>query len=87
MLRKVLIEDQRCKEQQESNNNLIDFASITHNKEPHEVSRIFLSTLMLCNTNNTTFRPVHTDEVATPDGLKLELLSVKFESRIESYLS
>jgi len=42
---------------------------------------------MLCNTNNTEFRPEHADEVATPDGLKLELLSFKFESRIDNYLS
>jgi len=87
VLNKVLMEEKQHKDQQESNNNLIDFVSITRNKEPHEVSRIFLTSLMLCNTNNTEFRPEHADEVATPDGLKLELLSFKFESRIDNYLS
>jgi len=73
-------------DQQESNNNIIDFVSLTHNKEPHEVSRIFLSSLMLCNSNNAVFRHTKPDEVATPDELKFEMLSFKFESRIGNYL-
>jgi hypothetical protein len=68
-------------------NNIVNFASITKHQDPYEVSRTFLTSLMLCNTENITFCNVGEGEVSSPENLQLKLFNVQIDSPMDNYLA
>lgn len=72
----------------------INFASITKDKEPYDVCRTFLASLMLCNSENIslTTRATWTQKnvdrhVSSPDDLFLKVLNTEFQTPIGNYLT
>lgn len=72
-------------------NDTIPFVSITKDKEPYEVSRTFLTALMLCNDEKISFgkndacnegRRVH-----SPHTLTIKLLNSDLDSPMDTYLA
>jgi len=67
--------------------DIVDFASITKHQDPFDVSRTFLASLMLCNTENITFCGNQTDGVSKPERLQVKLLKADYDSPMENYLA
>jgi hypothetical protein len=66
----------------------VDFHQVTKNSEPYEVCRLFLSSLMLCNSGNIVLS--HDEACATvqtPDTLRIELLESQIDSPMETYMA
>lgn len=62
--------------------------SITKNLHPFDVSRTFLATLMLCNSENVVFCGDEDENgVSSPDSLRLKLLKLDLNSPMENYLA
>jgi len=73
---------------QSSPTNIVDFRSVTEGQEEYEVCRLFLSSLMLCNSGNVILTHEHNGaSVATPDLLKIELLQGQVDRPMETYLA
>ena len=73
---------------QMSPTNVVDFRSVTEGQEEYEVCRLFLSSLMLCNSGNVILSHEHNGAtVATPDQLKIELLQGQVDRPMETYLA
>lgn len=73
---------------QSSPTNVVDFRSVTEGQEEYEVCRLFLSSLMLCNSGNVILSHEHNGAtVATPDELKIELLQDQVDRPMETYLA
>ena len=73
---------------QSSPTNVVDFRSVTEGQEEYEVCRLFLSSLMLCNSGNVILSHEHDGAtVATPDQLKIELLQGQVDRPMETYLA
>ena len=68
---------------------MVDFVSVTKNMKPFDVSRTFLASLMLCNSENVTFENSESgdDGVSQPDSLQLKLLTLDINSPMENYLA
>lgn len=65
--------------------NTIGFQSISKDCEEYEVCRLFLSTLLLCNSGNIN---VHDgNDVGSAKSLEIELLNSKFEVPTEGFLA
>jgi len=72
----------------------VEFASITKDKEPYEVCRTFLASLMLCNSENisltchATREHVEGHHVSSPDDLFIKILNKDFQTPLStSYLA
>lgn len=63
----------------------IPFVSVTRDLEPYDVSRIFLASLMLCNTENIKFSGINVGKVTTPEQLCVEVLKPNIESHVDDY--
>ena len=73
---------------QSSPTNVVDFCSVTEGQEDYEVCRLFLSSLMLCNSGNVILSHEHNGAtVATPDQLKIELLQGQVDRPMEMFLA
>lgn len=65
-----------------------DFRAVTKDSEDYEVCRLFLSSLMLCNSGNVVLSHEHEGaSVASPESLRIELLQGQVERPMETYLA
>jgi len=68
--------------------NVVDFRAVTEDSEDYEVCRLFLSSLMLCNSGNVILSHEHEGAaVASPESLRIELLEGQVERPMETYLA
>jgi len=67
----------------------VEYFKIVSNHDEYEVCRLFLATLMLCNSENVTFvdDKIVPGTVATPESLKLALLSPDLDSPLAGFLA
>jgi condensin-2 complex subunit H2 len=65
---------------------IVKFSSITRQREPHEVCRLFLASLSLVNSENVRFH-VEEGQVMKPESLVIELLSKNIDRPMETYLA
>lgn len=63
----------------------IPFVSVTMNQEPYDVSRIFLASLMLCNSENIRFSGINVGQVTSPDQLCVQVLKTQVDSHVDNY--
>jgi len=68
----------------EETKNIVYFDSIPTNKNKHEISRYFLASLMLCNTENISFRNDNAGHVSKPETLQFEVNNFDLISPLES---
>ena len=67
-----------------NNGNVVGFQQISKDYEEYEVCRLFLSTLMLCNSGNVKVHDGY--DVYSTNSLEIELLNSKFEAVMEEFL-
>lgn len=68
--------------------NVVDFCAVTKDSENYEVCRLFLSSLMLCNSGNVILSHEHDGAtVASPESLRIELLQGQVDRPMETYLA
>lgn len=68
--------------------SVVDFRAVTSDCEDYEVCRLFLSSLMLCNSGNVILSHEHEGaSVASPESLRIELLREQVERPMETYLA
>jgi len=65
----------------------IPFREITKNKDVFDVSRTFLTTLMLCNTENIAFCNEGNGEVSKAESLEVKLLKSDIDSPMDNFLA
>jgi hypothetical protein len=67
----------------------VNFSSIVTTNERYEVCRLFLATLMLCNSENVTLidQGAVPGSIAKPDSLKVMLLKTDLHSPMDGYLA
>jgi condensin-2 complex subunit H2 len=63
----------------------IPFVSVTMDQEPYDVSRLFLASLMLCNSENIKFSGINVGHVTSPDQLRVKVLKAQVESHVDDY--
>ena len=70
---------------------MVKFASMTKDLDTYQVSRTFLASLSLCNSENIQFcNNVETEEVAEvalPEDLEIKLMKLEIDSPMEHYLA
>ncbi len=67
---------------------MIKFASLTKSLDTYQVSRTFLASLSLCNSENIIFCDKgEAEEVALPESLELKLMKLEINSPMEHYLA
>ena len=69
----------------------VSFASITQDQEPYQVSRTFLTALMLCNDGKISFCQNNDCnegcKVHGPESLKINLLDSNLDCPLDNYLA
>ena len=74
--------------QNTTQSNVIKFVSLTKNLDTYQVSRAFLTSLSLCNSENIKFHNQReAEEVALPESLELKLTKLEINSTMEHYLA
>lgn len=63
----------------------IPFVTVTKDQEPYDVSRIFLASLMLCNSENIKFSGINVGQVTSPDQLCVKVLKANIASHVDDY--
>lgn len=63
----------------------IPFVSVTMDQEPYDVSRLFLASLMLCNSENIKFSGINVGQVTSPGQLRVKVLKAQVESHVDDY--
>lgn len=65
----------------------INFAQVVQGKEPHDVCRMFLATLSLCNSGNVALYQAKSTGNVVKQPLEMSLLSTEIERPMETYLA
>ena len=63
----------------------IPFVNVTKDQEPYDVSRLFLASLMLCNSENIKFSGINVGQVTSPDQLCVKVLKANIDSHVDDY--
>jgi condensin-2 complex subunit H2 len=69
----------------ENDKNLSHFKVVTENCDKYEVCRLFLSSLMLCNSGNVTLRHEEDGKISTTETLQMELLHNNYAKPTDTF--